>query len=98
MSREFCPPYCNNIDGPTKVCSAPTYLSSARDRDKDRCYHLDDKVLDPRPVEVKKTRELWVDGEIVGENGDMWYVMVDNWNIPPSLAGIKKGSPLIRKK
>lgn len=99
MSREFCPPHCNRVDKPIKKCSAPTYLSDG-DRSRDRCFHLDDKVIDPpRPVEVKKTRTDWVDGNIVGENGDMFYV--EEWGFSGktrSVSGIQKNSPLIRRK
>jgi hypothetical protein len=86
--KEFCPDYCHGIDD-SRFCTAPTYLSDG-DRSKDRCFRLDDEVLDkPIDIEVIFGRDKWRSTQIVGENNKEW-ILAD-------MSRVQKGSPVIRR-
>jgi len=61
-------------------------------------------------IEVRKTRDIWVKGRIVGDTkalgieppfgslGNGYIIEEDNFTIPPTTIYIDKGSKIIRRK
>lgn len=100
MAKEFCPDYCNFLKDHPKYCATPGPLSDGKNPEKDRCHHLDDKpIIPPKPVSIKRTRNEWADAQIIGENGDSYYI--EEWGFSGntrSVGRVQKNSPLIRKR
>jgi len=87
MAREFCPTGCAGLKD-NRICTARTYLSDW-DRSKDRCFRLDDVVIEPYEIEIRWTRDSYRKTQVVGRNGGD-LILADGGRV-------KASSPLIKK-
>lgn len=80
--KEFCPPGCDTLC----VGKSPFEDGGV----KDRCWHLDDKLLDnPIDIELPWGIDEWQQTQIVAENGNQYITTEGHY--------LDKNSPLIRR-